>query len=73
MKHLLQNGEVKSSEVKTTNLPQIYSKEEIKNISALGEIFKGIRARLKSEGTSFEIERKKLLERVEKSYNVTNL
>lgn len=68
MSPLLQNGGVKSSEVQTTN-PKIYSAEEIKNISSLGDIFKGIRARLKSEGTSFEIEREKLLERVEKSYN----
>jgi hypothetical protein len=68
MSQLLQNGGVKSSEVQTTN-PKIYSAEEIKNISSLGDIFKGIRARLKSEGTSFEIEREKLLERVEKSYN----
>ncbi len=70
MSPLLQNGGVESSEVQTTN-PKIYSAEEIKNISSLGDIFKGIRARLKSEGTSFEIEREKLLERVEKSYNVT--
>lgn len=62
---------VKSSEASKQNLPKIYSEEEIKNISSLGEIFKGIRARLKSEGTSFELERRKLLDRASKSYNVT--
>ncbi len=67
MKHLLQNGEVKSSKVTTANLSQIYSKEEIWNVSTLGDVLKKIRARLKSEGVSIEEERQKLLERAKKS------
>lgn len=58
---------VKSSKETTANLPQIYSKDEIWNISTLGDILKGIHIRLKSEGISIEDERKKLLERVKKS------
>jgi len=39
----------------------IYTGEEIKNISALGDVLREIRARLTREGVSIEEERKKLL------------
>lgn len=58
---------VKSSEAIVANKSEIYSKDEIWNISTLGDILKRIHIRLKSEGISIEDERKKLLEQAKKS------
>jgi hypothetical protein len=40
---------------------QVYSKEEVQNISALGEVLKRVRSRLIHDGISIEDERRKLL------------
>lgn len=39
----------------------LFSKEEIQNISALGQVLRQIRSRLIHEGVSIEEERKKLI------------
>lgn len=39
---------------------QLFSKEEIKNISALGDVLREIRARLKREGVSIDNARNEL-------------
>jgi len=54
------------------NLPQNpnrerFSTEEIKNISALGDIIREIRSRLLREGVSIDDERKKLLIKIRNS------
>lgn len=40
---------------------QKFSKEEIKNLSSLGDVLRQIRSRLKSEGVSIEDARQELL------------
>lgn len=46
---------------------EYFSTNQIQNISELGEVLKRIRARLKSEGVSIDVERKKLLAELQKS------
>jgi len=45
----------------TTARQFLYNSEEIKNISALGDVLREIRARLIREGVSIEKQRKKLV------------
>ena len=45
---------------------QIFSKEEIQNISALGDVLRQISIRLKRDGVSVEDARAKILPKLEK-------
>ena len=58
---------MENSKFTIPNTSQIYSKDEIWNISSLGDILRKIKTRLKSEGVFVENERQKLLERAKKS------
>ncbi len=62
-----QNERVNNSEIQTDTRSPLFSAEEIQNISALGDVLRQIRARLKSEGISIEKERIKLMKRLKKS------
>lgn len=50
---------MKSSNIKTKEF--LYSREEIQNISNLGDVLHRIRARLIRDGVSLDKERKKIL------------
>lgn len=43
------------------NAQIVFSSEEVRNISGLGDVLRQIRTRLKSEGVELEDERQKLL------------
>lgn len=50
---------------KARQSPIIFSRDEIQNISALGEVLRGIRNRLNSEGVSIEEARRDFLKTYE--------
>ena len=58
------------SPVQGSGTKQIFSSEQIRNISSLGDILRQIRARLKSEGISIEEARKRLLNNDQDMSNV---